>query len=102
MTRLLPRGALPLLVVCLQMSLGPGSVAANSSERSTVELQVAPSAALEALEIWLRAVDEHQPGVRDEALKRVSPWSGADLGALLAEGLLPLLRACDRPVRQNL
>ena len=102
MLRNLHRRALPLLVVFLPMSLGPGTAAAGGRERSGVVQREAPTAALEALESWLRAVDEHQPGVRDAAVATVSRWSGADLGALLAEGLLPLLRVCDRPVRHNL
>jgi hypothetical protein len=84
------------------MSLGLGTAAASGSERSGAEQQRAPSVVLEALESWLRAVEEHQPGVRDAPIATVSPWSGADLGALLAEGLLPLLRACGRPLRQDL
>lgn len=102
MPRILRRGMLPPFVVSLLMSLAPGTAAAGGSERSGVEQREAPSAVLEALESWLRAVDEHQPGERDAPLELVNRWSGADLGALLAEGLLPLLRACDRPVRQKL
>lgn len=94
--------ALPPLVVFLQMSLGLGATAAAASEQSDVPRTEAPSPNLAALETWLGAVDEHQPGVRDAPIATVSQWSGVDLGALLAEGLLPLLRACDRPVRQNL
>ena len=94
--------ALPPLVVFLQMSLGVGTAAASVTEQSDVRQSEAPSPALAALETWLGAVDEHQPGVRDAPIATVSQWSGVDLGALLAEGLLPLLRACDRPVRQNL
>ena len=101
MPRILHVGALPPLLVFLQMSLGFGTAAASGRERSEVEQQTAPSDVLEALESWLRAVDEHQPGARDEAIALVSRWSGGDLGALLAEGLLPLLRTCERPVREG-
>ena len=101
MPRILRWGALFPLVF-LQMSLGIGTAAASVTEQSDVRRTEAPSPSLAVLEAWLRAVEEHQPGVRDEAVAAVSRWSGADLGALLAEGLLPLLRACDRPVRQDL
>jgi len=102
MPRILRRGVLPPLVVFLQMSLGVGAAAASGTERSGAGQQRAPSAVLEGVESWLRAVNEHQPGERDAAVATVSRWSGADLGALLTEGLLPLLRTCDRPVRQRL
>ena len=75
------------------------SAAAHGSEAFEARQQRPPSEVLAALERWLRTVDEHEPGARDRAVATVRRWSGADLGALLAEGLLPLLRACDRPVR---
>lgn len=102
MPRILHRGMLPPFVLSLLMSLGFGAAAAGGGGRADAGRQEAPSVTLEALESWLRAVDEHQPGARDAPLALVSRLSGSGLGALLAEGLLPLLRACDRPVRQNL
>jgi hypothetical protein len=100
MTRILHRGALPPLIV-LQISLGAGFVTAGGSDRSAVEQQGAPSPVLGALESWLRAADEHQPGVRDAAVALVGQWSGVDLATLWVDGLEPLLEACDRPLREG-
>ena len=102
MPRSLRRIALPLLFVFLQLSLAAPTAAASGRERSGLGQHRAPTAVLRGLERWIGAVAEHEPGERDAALALVSPWTGADLGSLLAEGLLPLLRECGRSVRDDL
>jgi tetratricopeptide (TPR) repeat protein len=78
----------PRLVVTGALILCGVAAAAQVQSRGTIgpspvlEASIATDARIARVELWLKALLDHQQGIADEALKRVASWWGDDLQAL--------------------
>src|SRR5262245_30803238 len=85
-----------LVRICFLVALlvlATGSVL-PSSLTVGVAGQVSPPPRFDLVEQWLQAVEQHAPGVQDEAIRSVSSWNRDDLSQTLfhVEELVALAR----------